>query len=138
MASDENNYILTLFRRYSCIYLFTYIVYCIYPAHEMKVAVIIRVCGTAELGKNFSWNTEFWQFSDRTTEFFIPAGGRFSRIRYIEYRILIICTDLQNSSPVILQKGSGHFLIFPTSSIYPSYEGGAEFRLKITGTSDFS
>ena len=21
---------------------------------------VIRVCGTAEWGKNFSWNTEFW------------------------------------------------------------------------------
>ena len=38
---------------------------------------VIRVCGTAELGENLPRNTDFLQFFDGTTEFFIPAGCEF-------------------------------------------------------------
>ena len=54
-----------------------------------KEVMAIRVCRTAEIGKKFSWNTEFWQFFDGAMEFFIPAGSRFSRKCYTEYGILI-------------------------------------------------
>ena len=90
-----------------------------WPSETIDVGVI-RVCGTAELEENLPRNTDFLQFFDGTTEFFIPAGCGFSRKWYTECGILKNIYRFAEFFTYCLAKRKPSLLGFPVSIIYPS------------------